>query len=310
MNIIKVSIIIPTYNVQDYIEECIESCYAQTYNNIEVICIDNNSTDSTFHKLQNLNIKYPQLVIDKETKAGAPSARNKGLSLAKGEWIQFLDADDLLLTNKIEHQIKLINKINCDLIYANYSKRKVNGEESTTNLNDKDLWLNLFNTSLGITSSNLWKKKNLLEVGVWDESLSSSQEYNLLFRYLKNTDNVFFDKEHLTIIRERENGQISQTDIKGKWERYLNLRLEILNYLEENKKGYFYKNKSTFDNLLFDILRTIYPQNKQLAINTYKKLFSNKYIPQVSNVTTSNYISFFKLFGFGFTEKLKSILKK
>ncbi len=107
-----VSVVIPCYNVEDYIEECIHSAFAQTHKPIEVICIDNNSTDNTWQKLKQLQEKYPSLLIDKELKPGAPAARNKGLALSKGEWIQFLDADDLLLPEKIEHQAKLLQNKN------------------------------------------------------------------------------------------------------------------------------------------------------------------------------------------------------
>lgn len=107
-----ISIIIPAYNVEVYIKECIHSAFAQTHKPIEVICIDNNSTDNTWQKLKQLHEKYPSLLIDKELKPGAPAARNKGLALSKGEWIQFLDADDLLLPEKIEHQAKLLQNKN------------------------------------------------------------------------------------------------------------------------------------------------------------------------------------------------------
>jgi glycosyltransferase involved in cell wall biosynthesis len=63
-----VSVIIPCFNVQDYIEECLDSVVSQTYTNIEIICVDNYSKDKTWDKLNNLKEKYPQLVITKEKK--------------------------------------------------------------------------------------------------------------------------------------------------------------------------------------------------------------------------------------------------
>ena len=105
-----VSIVIPCYNVQEYLAECLDSIFAQSYPFLEVICIDNNSTDETYRLLQKTKQKYPTLIIDKESMPGAPAARNKGLALAKGEWIQFLDADDLLLPAKIEHQLNMVLK--------------------------------------------------------------------------------------------------------------------------------------------------------------------------------------------------------
>ncbi len=78
-----ISIIIPCYNVQDYIEECVNSTYNQTDKNIEIICINNNSTDSTFDRLQKLKAKFSNLIIDRKAKKGGSVAKNNALSLAK-----------------------------------------------------------------------------------------------------------------------------------------------------------------------------------------------------------------------------------
>ena len=85
----KISIIIPCYNVEEYIEEALTSCFEQTFANIEVIAVDNNSKDNTWQKLQTLQETYPELIIAQEDRAGAPYARNKGLALSTGDWCQF-----------------------------------------------------------------------------------------------------------------------------------------------------------------------------------------------------------------------------
>ena len=104
-----VSVIIPCLNVEEYIEDCLASVYNQSYKQFEVICIENNSKDNTLSKLRGLEDDlYPDLIVLEESKPGACAARNKGLSVAKGEWVQFLDADDTLKPGKLEHQIKLL----------------------------------------------------------------------------------------------------------------------------------------------------------------------------------------------------------
>ena len=247
--------------------------------------------------------KYPNLILSKETKPGAPSARNKGLSIAKGEWIQFLDADDLILPNKIKHQIRIIEKTNCNLIYANSIRRNVKEEDTKSNLNDTDLWLNLFKTSLGNTCSNLWKKDILFEVGTWDESLSSSQEYNLLFNYLKNTENVFFDNEHLTIIRERESGQISNYNRDANLKRYIELRISIIEYLKIPKKDndYLYQ-------ILFNKIREYVNIDFNQSIEWYNKSFSKEFTPKNKVSNTFIYRLVFNIIGFEKSERLKRLL--
>lgn len=103
MNNKLVSVIIPVFNSEKYIEESIESVLGQTYKNIELICIDDGSTDNSLSILESFGDK---IVLIKSSNCGASEARNKGISLAEGEYIAFLDADDVWEINKIELQMK------------------------------------------------------------------------------------------------------------------------------------------------------------------------------------------------------------
>ena len=91
-----VSIIIPCFNAEDCIQRSLDSALAQTYEAVEIICVDNGSTDNTWGKLEGFKVEHPELVLLKEAQKGAGAARNCGLRAAKGEWIQFLDADDFI----------------------------------------------------------------------------------------------------------------------------------------------------------------------------------------------------------------------
>jgi len=108
----KVSIIIPLYNQKQFIADAIESALAQTYKNIEVIVVNDGSTDSPDEVLDNYKDKVK--VVYQENK-GLAAARNRGLLESTGEYIQFLDADDFLFHDKIERQISIINKYNGDI---------------------------------------------------------------------------------------------------------------------------------------------------------------------------------------------------
>lgn len=102
-----VSIVIPAYKAEKYIEETLDSVKNQTWPNIEAFVIDDGSPDNTFDtakKFESENIK-----ILRQQNSGACVARNKGLSLSKGDYIQFLDADDILSHDKIEEQMKILN---------------------------------------------------------------------------------------------------------------------------------------------------------------------------------------------------------
>src|SRR4051812_19081493 len=102
MKEVLVSIIIPFYNSSDTIERCLNSVIGQDYTNLEIICVNDGSVDDTIEKVKKIkdNSSFTFYIIEQENK-GACAARNAGLKIAKGEYIQFLDADDGLLRDKI-----------------------------------------------------------------------------------------------------------------------------------------------------------------------------------------------------------------
>jgi glycosyltransferase involved in cell wall biosynthesis len=90
----KVSVIIPVYNVEAYLRQCLDSVVNQTLKEIEIICIDDGSTDGSAAILQEYAAKDERIKILTQVNSGAGAARNAGLAAAKGEWLSFLDADD------------------------------------------------------------------------------------------------------------------------------------------------------------------------------------------------------------------------
>ena len=93
---IKVSVIVPVYNVESYLEECLESLVNQTLKDIEIICINDASTDNSLQILKEYKKKYSKLIqiIDLKKNVGLGYARNNGLDKAQGEYIAFVDSDD------------------------------------------------------------------------------------------------------------------------------------------------------------------------------------------------------------------------
>ncbi len=98
----KLSIIIPVYNVEEYLKDCLNSVLKQRFTDYEVICINDGSTDNSLQILNEYKLKYPQIkIIDQENK-GLSAARNKGIEKATGDYILFLDSDDWLVDNALE----------------------------------------------------------------------------------------------------------------------------------------------------------------------------------------------------------------
>jgi hypothetical protein len=162
-------------------------------------------------------------------------------------------------------------------------------------------------TNLGNTCSNLFKYELFKGSIKWDESLKSSQEYNLMFEILKMGISLIFDSQINTIIRIRDFGSISKSNICGKWERYAELRVRIIKYLSINEPEIL---NDDLLQALFSSIRTLYPYNPNLASLYYNKNLSNNFVPRKSLVNSKSYVFAFKILGFYRVEKVKFILKK
>ncbi|MFB0497401.1 glycosyltransferase involved in cell wall biosynthesis [Mucilaginibacter sp. OAE612] len=225
-----ISVIIPCHNAARFVERAIRSVLVQSYKHIEIILVNNNSTDNTLQILERYAASYPGKVwVLDEKKPGAPAARNTGLKKARGEWIQYLDADDELMPSKLSHQFNItalhpeagVIAGGCILNYYNTG----NPEEIIRTV-DHHIWRGLINSNLGITSSNLWNRAALNDAGGWDENITSSQEYDLLFRLLKNGVVIITDPGVNTIIHFSDNS-ISKSKDKEKIKRILDNRINF-----------------------------------------------------------------------------------
>jgi len=117
-----ISIIIPVYNGSRFLEQTIISAIKQTYTDIEILLIEDCSTDNTLEIAEMLSEKFSAITLLKNQKnIGVAKSRNRGIEIAKGEYIAFLDSDDLWQPQKLEKQINLLKKSNADLCYTAYS---------------------------------------------------------------------------------------------------------------------------------------------------------------------------------------------
>lgn len=110
-----ISVVIPNYNCGTFLKECLDSVISQSYGNIEIIVVDDGSTDNSLAVLSGY---LGSISLTKTSNKGASSARNLGLSLARGEFIAFLDSDDVWQPKKLELQINKIDNDDCDIVYC------------------------------------------------------------------------------------------------------------------------------------------------------------------------------------------------
>lgn len=116
-----VSVIVPVYQAQDYIESCINSLVKQSYEDLEIILVDDGSTDSSLSKCQACAVDSKKIVVLSQNNQGASAARNKGLEYCHGQYVFFMDADDRIAENAVSSMVEVMKKAN-DLVFFDYFK--------------------------------------------------------------------------------------------------------------------------------------------------------------------------------------------
>jgi len=179
---LKISVIIPTFNRNNFISKSIKSIQNQTYQIDEIIIVDDGSTDNTQEILKN----FKNIRIIKTKNLGVSHARNIGIKKAKNRWISFLDSDDLWLENKIENQV-IFHKQNPNILFSH------TGEKWLRNGNIKkypksltkpsgNCFLKNISTCKIATSSILLHKSIFDDIGYFDEKLKVCEDYDLWLR--------------------------------------------------------------------------------------------------------------------------------
>ena len=215
-----VSVIIPAYKVAAFIRETLDSVLAQTFSNYEIILINDGSPDTP--ELEQQLEGYTHLITYlRQPNQGAGAARNAGLRVARGEFVAFLDGDDIWLPQFLESQLSLINNGSaCDLVYADAANLHGSTLEKTTNME--------INPSSGvvtaeslisaacnvITSSVVARRQLILDTGLFDESFPNSQDFDLWLRLAKRGARINYQKRVLVHRRIYE-GSLASNPIKS-----------------------------------------------------------------------------------------------
>lgn len=216
-----VTAIITTHNRLNLLKRAIDSVFAQTYNNIELIVVDDASTDGTSKYCTQQPLHY--IFIPKEDSKGGNYARNQGIRAAKGKYIAFLDDDDYWLPTKIEKQVNLIESKDCELVHC--GKRiefiKPNGTVKYVDtlpnpLESGDIKRRILYSITTTTTNILCKREALFAVGLFDENLKYWQEYELTIR-LAQRGPFYFVNEPLSVYRVNMSDENRLTNKYYEW---------------------------------------------------------------------------------------------
>jgi len=175
-----VSIIIPCYNCERWVQQAVESCLNQTYPNIEIIVVDDGSTDGSREVLRHF---VPRIRLETGPNRGGNSARNRGFAHSTGEYIQYLDADDYLEPEKIARQVRFLERTKADVVYGDWRHRRHHPNGSFSYLDgievagaQQDILAALLSFRLVNGGAVLYRRQTVKQVGGWDETLHAFQD--------------------------------------------------------------------------------------------------------------------------------------
>ena len=249
----KISIIIPTYNRGNIISNSIKSVLNQTYKNLEIIIVDDGSTDNTKEEVDKIGDKKI-IYIKLDKNLGAPNARNIGIKNSKGRYISFQDSDDIFYPDKLEKQINnIVNKnSNLDFCKINVIQNSSYSYYIPNILQEKSILEgNIFNELISrgnfISTQAILVKKKFIEKYLFDPKMPRLQDYDVILRMIPKVK-ISYTNEVLVDLH-LQNDSLTRSPIKLKQAIYMlltkrynfnsNQKKSFVNYLNYLLKLYF-----------------------------------------------------------------------
>lgn len=295
-----ISIIVPIYNMEQYLEKCLESIVNQTYKNLEIILIDDGSTDNSGKICDDYAKKDKRIRVIHKENGGVSSARNKGLDIVKGKYVIFFDSDDYIEFNMIESLYKNIQIDDYDVSICNYNI--INGSNISPNviLTDKKI----FNQKefLQEVLSKQWNngylvnkliKKSCINDIRFNEDFFIMEDVTFLIEISKNVSKAYLDKDLYLYNYVQQKNSATHIFNEKKYSSMIKAQEQIIPYLDVCDKDT--KNAIILDYLFY--IMTYYCfcyKNKQKNLKEIKELSLKSRKKYFWKAIDTKYYSFFK----------------
>ncbi|WP_127836926.1 glycosyltransferase [Clostridium prolinivorans] len=273
-NDIKVSVILPAYNVEPYINKCLDSLLNQSLKEIEIIVVNDGSTDNTIDVIQKYKKYFEHILIIEQKNKGLSAARNIGLKYAKGKYVFFLDSDDFIDTKMLEELYKECEINDLDIIcfngyYYNDSKDLKIIREANIDINNIYCGINFlqdlinFNAYLPMVWLNMYKKEFLLKnklcfmEGVYHEDIEFTPRAYILAQKVKYNNKPFY-------YYIQRKGSITKTKSNKNYLDILKIIESLINFVDELKNK---KINTLIYIIITKVLLTMYKEMNCIAKN-------------------------------------------
>lgn len=327
-----ISIIMSVYNVEKYLDECLQSIFNQTYKDIELIIINDGSTDGSLDIINKYRKKYSNIVYIEQENKGLSEARNLGLSIAKGDYILYIDSDDYIDSNMLQLMIDKIKEDDSELVIIGhrefYDDIKGKDLDIILDVDDKKVYtgIEVANMMLdckimGVAWNKLYKASKLKEENFYFESGRYTQDWYPTFKHISNLSKISFVNKPLYKYRLRSTSTTSKKNEK-RLEDYTYAVSNIINYVENSNINFDKNSLTRFKVITFNrIISLYYSVNIQKQSSIYKSFKNsnyNKFDMNILKVSTlkgiSNrsiiYIVAWKLNLYKYLIKIENILYK
>lgn len=217
----KLSIIIPVYNVEQYLPKCLDSILNQSFKDLEVICVNDGSTDNSLDILKEYKSKDNRVVILDKENEGSGVARNCAIDIAKGEYIYFVDSDDWLEDNALETMIHKADELNTDILIfgglsyyedigkaGGYSKDKLPLKYFDRIFSSKDIKSDIFKFP-STAWTKLYKKDFLIKNNIRFQHIKVGQDQLPFFHSMIIAERIAILPENLYCYRKNRKGAVT-----------------------------------------------------------------------------------------------------
>ena len=280
---IAVSILIPIYNTAKYLPTCLDSVLAQTLKNIEIICVNDGSTDNSDEILRAYAKRDKRIVIYEKENGGLPSARNAGLDIAQGEYLAFLDSDDFLAPNALQTVYEKAKKKKADVVV--FGAQVISRDDNVSSwlkyvLSPRDIFYKKFSPEVLFSECGalpfLWRnliKRDLIEshhLRLAPEIIIG-EDQAFQFQFFPYANRILFCKDKLYYYRYNREDSIMSVANNNVFKK-VNQHLLLMQHVFETakKNGFFDQMKSFFfewgiELLFYDYIKLSLPERKIIA---------------------------------------------